>query len=50
MPKPSTHLPAGTVIADKYELAAALSRSPPESLVLSPDVTLLRRWVEAELE
>jgi hypothetical protein len=35
---------------DMEELAAALSRSPPESLVLSPDVTLLRRWVEAELE
>jgi hypothetical protein len=35
---------------DIEELAAALSRSPPESLLLSPDVTLLRRWVAAELE
>jgi len=35
---------------DMEELAASLSRVAPESLLMSPDVGLLRRWVEAELE
>jgi len=35
---------------DMEELVAALSRVPPEVQLTSPDVTLLRRWVEAELE
>lgn len=35
---------------DMEEVVAALSRSSPEALLTSPDVTLLRRWVEAELE
>ena len=35
---------------DLEELVAALSRSSPEVALTSPDVTLLRRWVEAELE
>ncbi len=35
---------------DLEELVAALSRSSLDVLLTSPDVTLLRRWVEAELE
>lgn len=35
---------------DMEELVAALSRMNQDSLLTSPDVTLLRRWVEAELE
>lgn len=35
---------------DMEELVAALSRGNEDSLLAAPDVTLLRRWVEAELE
>ena len=35
---------------DMEELVAALSRGNQDSLLATPDVTLLRRWVEAELE
>ncbi len=35
---------------DMEEVVAALSRGNPDALLSSPDVTLLRRWVEAELE
>lgn len=35
---------------DMEELVAALSRGNQDALLTSPDVTLLRRWVEAELE
>ena len=31
------------------QVVAALTRTP-DTLLTSPDVTLLRRWVEAELE
>jgi hypothetical protein len=37
-------------LVDMEEVVAALSRGPTDSLLTSPDVTLLRRWVEAELE
>jgi hypothetical protein len=36
-------------LVDMEEVVAALSRTP-DTLFTSPDVTLLRRWVEAELE
>ena len=36
-------------LVDMEEVVAALTRTP-ETLLTSPDVTLLRRWVEAELE
>lgn len=35
---------------DMEELVAALSRQPMETMLTAPDVALLRRWVEAELE
>ena len=35
---------------DMEEVVAALSRGNPDTLLTSPDVLLLRRWVEAELE
>ena len=35
---------------DMEELVAALSRGSPDALLSAPDLTLLRRWVEAELE
>lgn len=38
------------VQVDMEEVVAALSRGNPDALLTSPDVTLLRRWVEAELE
>ncbi|MDP1827752.1 MAG: hypothetical protein Q8L48_31050 [Archangium sp.] len=38
------------LLVDMEEVVAALSRGNPDALLTSPDVTLLKRWVEAELE